>query len=70
MMKSYREFVQEELDTDPELTGPFCPFNSPTFGHGYCNKAYSTVCFGCKESLDVYDSAIKLEEVILEIKMK
>ena len=69
-LKTYREFVQEELDSDPELQGPFCPFNSPRFGHGYCNKAYSTECFGCKESLDGYDAAIKLAEVYQKIKKK
>ena len=49
-MKTYRQYVEEELHTDSELQGPFCPFNSPKFGHGYCNKAYSTECFGGEES--------------------
>ena len=56
-MKSYKEYVQEELDTDPELQGPFCPFNSPGFGHGYCNDAYTQKCFDCRESKAGYVSA-------------
>ena len=57
-MKTYRQYVEEELHTDPEMQRPFCPFNSPKFGHGYCNKAYSTECFGCEESKAGYEEYI------------
>jgi len=53
-MSTYKEFVQAEMDTDEELKGPFCPFNSPKFGHGYCNDAYTNKCFRCDESKEGY----------------
>ena len=53
-MATYHEFVDDILDTIDELKGPFCPFNSPKFGHGYCNGAYSEQCYKCDESKESY----------------
>jgi hypothetical protein len=53
-MLTYREFVGRTIGVPPDCQEPFCPFGSKEFGHGWCDDAYSDQCYGCKESLSVY----------------
>ena len=46
--EEFKKYVKKALDNpDPE---PFCPF---IFG-GYCNDAYTEICYSCEEAIKYY----------------
>ncbi len=46
------EFMEWLQGISEDELEPFCPFNHPWFGHGYCNVAYSMHCYDCEYRID------------------
>lgn len=51
---SYEEYVKKHIEVPFEEKEPFCPF-----AMGYCNAAYSDMCYRCTASQETYREVIE-----------
>ena len=47
-MDDFVQFMAWLKSVPADEMEPFCPFNDPWFGHGYCDAAYSEKCYECE----------------------